>query len=386
MNYCFGRPKRPPDALAFLILQKRRLGGMERRFARLATHLRDSGIPVRVVTTRATLLSLRSSGINLRRGDVELLDVPLGRHWLSELGGTSPKWQWALLIAGLRTGWLTRRWRRRYLHMHVVHDPGLVTSAMSRSADRLPPLSSTIADSRSSYESTRLRGLARFSRVDCLSDSIRDHAVREAQRVGAGDLSGKARVSPGSFVEARNGDQLPMVSRSRDVVFASRMVEGKGIELLEEMEPLPPGISFYIYGQGPLAPRVPGATREFTEHLPDVLAEAKVFLSLQSGENYPSQSLLEAMTAGCAVIATDVGETEKLVDGSTGVLIPPGHPGELRAAILSLLGDVERAQQLGENARRRVLEKHTVEAFGAYFLRDVATSELATRLVDTEFV
>lgn len=49
------------------------------------------------------------------------------------------------------------------------------------------------------------------------------------------------------------------------------------------------------------------------------LPETEVFLSLQDFTNYPSQSLLEAISCGCYIIASDVGDTRNIVESSFGV-------------------------------------------------------------------
>ena len=48
------------------------------------------------------------------------------------------------------------------------------------------------------------------------------------------------------------------------------------------------------------------------------------------------------------------GIPEVVVDGETGVLVPPGEPGALAAAVSALCGDRERAARFGAAGRRRV--------------------------------
>jgi len=68
--------------------------------------------------------------------------------------------------------------------------------------------------------------------------------------------------------------------------------------------------------------------------------------------------VLEAMAAARPVVATAVGGTpEAVVDGETGLLVPPREPAALARAIEELLDDPERASRLGEAARRRVRER-----------------------------
>lgn len=48
---------------------------------------------------------------------------------------------------------------------------------------------------------------------------------------------------------------------------------------------------------------------------------SKIFLSLQNYENYPSQSLLEAISSGNYIIASDVGDTNSIVKTDFGSLV-----------------------------------------------------------------
>jgi glycosyltransferase involved in cell wall biosynthesis len=62
----------------------------------------------------------------------------------------------------------------------------------------------------------------------------------------------------------------------------------------------------------------------------------------------------ECMTNGAALVATRVGGIPDLIeDGVTGVLVPPRDPEALARAILDLLRDPERREQIGARARER---------------------------------
>lgn len=66
-------------------------------------------------------------------------------------------------------------------------------------------------------------------------------------------------------------------------------------------------------------------------------------------------AVLEASAAGRAAIASNVGGVpEVLVDGKTGLLIPPNDPDRLAEAIIKLANDRELMKSLGENGRRFV--------------------------------
>jgi alpha-maltose-1-phosphate synthase len=71
---------------------------------------------------------------------------------------------------------------------------------------------------------------------------------------------------------------------------------------------------------------------------------------------------LEAMACGTPVVASAVGGIpEVVVDGETGLLVPPGDPGILAAALGRLLADPARGARLGTAGRRRVEERFSWE-------------------------
>lgn len=64
--------------------------------------------------------------------------------------------------------------------------------------------------------------------------------------------------------------------------------------------------------------------------------------------------LLEGMAAGLPIVATAVGAIpEVVIDGRTGLLVPPGRPEELADALGRLLSDRELADRLGTAGRDR---------------------------------
>jgi mannosyltransferase len=74
-------------------------------------------------------------------------------------------------------------------------------------------------------------------------------------------------------------------------------------------------------------------------------------------------TLLEAMAAGVALVATRAGGAERVVtDGETGVLVPPGDVGALIAALELLMRDPQRAAEMGRRARTRVTAEFSIDA------------------------
>jgi glycosyltransferase involved in cell wall biosynthesis len=89
------------------------------------------------------------------------------------------------------------------------------------------------------------------------------------------------------------------------------------------------------------------------------LSTVHVYLS------YPfvlSWSLLEAMSIGCAVVASDTAPvTEVVRDGENGVLVPFFEPGRIAAETARLLGDAQERARLGARARADVVRNYDLQ-------------------------
>jgi glycosyltransferase involved in cell wall biosynthesis len=69
------------------------------------------------------------------------------------------------------------------------------------------------------------------------------------------------------------------------------------------------------------------------------------------------------MAAGKPVVATKVGGSPEMVtDGVTGYLVPPADSDSLAKAVIDLLQDSGKARVMGEQGRKTVHEKFTLEA------------------------
>jgi starch synthase len=75
---------------------------------------------------------------------------------------------------------------------------------------------------------------------------------------------------------------------------------------------------------------------------------------------------LEAMACGTAVVASRVGGIPEVVsDGETGLLVPPGDPGQLAEALNALVRDPARAQAMGGWGRQRAISEFGWPAIAA---------------------
>jgi len=99
------------------------------------------------------------------------------------------------------------------------------------------------------------------------------------------------------------------------------------------------------------------------DDVPEVIAAADIVVLPSWSEGLPL-AVLEAMACGKPVVATPVGGVARaVVEGKTGLLVPPGKPGRLAAAISRLLQDPVEAARMGAEGRRRVESRYSLDQF-----------------------
>lgn len=92
--------------------------------------------------------------------------------------------------------------------------------------------------------------------------------------------------------------------------------------------------------------------------LPALLAAADVFVLPSLGREGLPLSVVEAQACGLPTIASDTGGTSAaLVDGVTGILVPPGRSTELARALEQLAASPELSGRMAVNARRCAQER-----------------------------
>jgi glycogen(starch) synthase len=111
----------------------------------------------------------------------------------------------------------------------------------------------------------------------------------------------------------------------------------------------------------------------FVEHadLPDFYRRAHVFCSPAQHEGGVANVYLEAMACGCPVVASIAGGApEAVINGKTGVLVPPRDKRAVAAALDQILGNASLAQQMGQAARQRVDEYFAMDKYIVRVLRN----------------
>lgn len=86
----------------------------------------------------------------------------------------------------------------------------------------------------------------------------------------------------------------------------------------------------------------------------DVVKDAQVLVVPSTCQDACPTVVLEGMAAARPVVASAIGGiTDMVVDGETGLLVPPGDVDALAEALSTILGDQERAKSMGRAGRDR---------------------------------
>jgi glycosyltransferase involved in cell wall biosynthesis len=360
-------------------------GGTERQFSDLFDYLRRRAPGrVQLVTAAIAVRRLREAG-RLQATD-DIVALPLGER------PASTKWSllWftcCLLLATIRHRWdivhicqpttsylpyaaiVTRlpKWLRPRVTMTVV-DCTLAHNLLSnRAAD---VYEQQVVDAHRWYD--------RWTRLDGIYSWYRAFTEAASQR----------RMFDGTLIRSAafcftNVDRFVPALKQPLVLYAGRLSAQKRpllfvdaiASLFRRHGPLTAGWRFAMYGGGVLE----ADTRARIEHhglgdrlalhrTPDMstlFAISKLFVSTQAYENFTSQSMLEAMSAGNAIVAENAGQTSEFIKhGQNGYAIdPPATADAFADAIADYLAHPETHDRLAAASRQLVVAVHNIDHF-----------------------
>jgi glycosyltransferase involved in cell wall biosynthesis len=199
---------------------------------------------------------------------------------------------------------------------------------------------------------------------------VRDLGIRPARVTAI--PNGVPRHEPGHAALRR---ELRLAPGDRLLLAVGNLYPVKGhlhlLEALALLAPRYPTVHLAIAGRGQLEPTLRSRAMALgigerlhllglRSDVTDLLASADLYVLPSLSEGLPL-SLLEAMFAGCPIVATAVGDVpHALAAGEAGALVEPGDPPALAAAISRLLDDPTGARLLGQRAAQRAAAEYDV--------------------------
>jgi glycosyltransferase involved in cell wall biosynthesis len=141
-----------------------------------------------------------------------------------------------------------------------------------------------------------------------------------------------------------------------------------------------PSTKFVVVGEGPDREKLEPLIDELKirdsvamlgrrDDMPSVYASLDIMVSASRQEGLP-MAILEGMASRLPLIATSVGEVPTVVlDGRTGVLLPPENAASLASAIVALLRDPVQRERLGTAARKLIEDEFSANRMTPGYLR-----------------
>ena len=163
------------------------------------------------------------------------------------------------------------------------------------------------------------------------------------------------------------GDVDPEAHEPGTFVFVGRLTEQKALQVAIEAIARTPTARLVLVGDGPERPRLERSaassaaagriaflgSRTRDEAL-RIVAGAEAALLSSAWENLP-HAAVEALAVGVPVVSTAVGGVPEIVrDGENGLLVPPGRPDALAAAISRILEEPGLRNRLAARAKPSV--------------------------------
>jgi len=269
--------------------------------------------------------------------------------------------------------------------IQIVHAYGLYPNIFAVPVARLAGARVVIASIRDCGDILKpwQRWLQRITcrLADCVlvnADAIRETLIRQGYRPENIAVIRNGITPQETNPENRSSirDELGLPSSAPLVMVLSRLNPMKGVEYFLDAASIVaaklPQTRFLIVGDGAIrhelqdrAIRLGLAEKVVFTGLrmdvPRILAEISVSVLPSLSEGL-SNCLLESMSAGVPVIATNVGGNPEIVEhGVSGLLVPPRDPPMLAAAMITMLENPDLASRFGSAGKRKIADAFSVE-------------------------
>lgn len=212
----------------------------------------------------------------------------------------------------------------------------------------------------------------------------------------------KTVIQPFGIAAPKMSDlrQVSTANGAINILFVGRFETRKGIaELLDAIAELAPnfphaeftligdnqikgpdGIPYWDkfnerYSAAPWFTRVRATGLASDEELEAAYSNCDIFIAPSRYESF-GLIYVEAMRFAKPCVGCSVGGIpEVIVDGETGILVPPTDSEAIQAALARLIHDPELRRRLGNAGQKRYQERFTIEAFGTGFLEKLLDAD-----------
>ncbi|MEP7017985.1 MAG: glycosyltransferase [Actinomycetota bacterium] len=298
----------------------------------------------------------------------------------------SRKSRWAQVLPLFLAEVLAIRREGRMATLDVIHAHWLIPQGLAAmiAAPKVPKLVTVQGGDLYGLRDRLSRRLIRavLKNADAVTTMNTDMLARVLE-LGA-DPDTTVVLSMGADVTAIRPLAASVERRPGRILFVGRLVEKKGVSVLLEALRLldKSGYDLRVAGDGPLRSALTDQSSGLSVSFLGVLgrealaaefgaASIAVFPSVAAAwgdQDGLPVALLEAMSTGCAVVASDLpGLRDAVEDGQSGLLITPGSVEELADALGRLLRDPQLCDQLGRAAATRA-ENFSVDAIGSRYV------------------
>lgn len=189
-------------------------------------------------------------------------------------------------------------------------------------------------------------------------------------------------VAPGCFHDTRTAESIDCGSKEKLIVFASRFVERKNplnfARAAKYFLSQNPDWRIEILGKGPLETEIKAILKDEIEvgiavvtrypNLESILARSSLFVSVIERDNFPSQSILEAMALENALLISDQGDSHLFIGKSSvrnGLLCGTDQK-SIESGLQVLTDDYSALRVMGRNSRIHLSSGFSVDEYHSW--------------------
>lgn len=170
------------------------------------------------------------------------------------------------------------------------------------------------------------------------------------------------------------------IENHKTILTVSKIIEQKGIQniilAMPDILKYDENIKLVVVGDGDYISELKKLTKKLRiwtnvifignvsfESLPDYFNACDLFVNPTIRQNGYDLTILEAMACEKPVVVSNIGSVPTVIeDGVDGLLVPTGDIKKLAEAVIKVLTDKELAERLGKAARKKIVEKFSVES------------------------